>query len=135
VSHLEKVNDKKWSCKYTDGSGACMEGFLASQIARALADGSLELRDGDVLELRDYACNKVNDVHKLIVTALSVASSAACEGKTAATGMETGSEAAAVKDEPAASPMKVDHQIAEVKEEAKENVPVPNAANIASPNG
>ena len=135
VSDLKQLSEKKWGCKYVDGSGACMEGLLASQITRALGDGSLKLRDGDVIKLTDYACNQINGSHKLIVTAMSVVSSEGGEADTEANGMKVDQEAVAVKEEAGASPMKVDQQPAEVKGEAKENVPVSNSASMASPDG
>ena len=51
-----------------------MEGVLASQMARALQDGTLQLKSGDVVRTTNYACIQIteND-HRQIISELEIA--------------------------------------------------------------
>jgi hypothetical protein len=100
ILDLKQNAASKWGFRAVDGSGASMDGVLASQVARALQSGELRLKDGDVVRVTGYACNLVNDTHKLLVSSLEAlaADSGAARDQAA-----PAPAAAAVKAEPGAA--------------------------------
>ncbi|KAI8470838.1 MAG: replication protein A 70 kDa DNA-binding subunit [Monoraphidium minutum] len=74
LTELKKSEtNNRWTFKCTDGSGACMEGLLATQLARQVESGALRLQGGDVVRTANYQCNEVADGHKLMINELEVA--------------------------------------------------------------
>jgi hypothetical protein len=67
---LKQNAASKWAFRAVDGSGASMDGVLASQVARALQSGELRVKDGDVVRVTGYACNSIGDAHKLVISCM-----------------------------------------------------------------
>uniref|UniRef100_A0A383VJ14 Replication protein A subunit n=1 Tax=Tetradesmus obliquus TaxID=3088 RepID=A0A383VJ14_TETOB len=77
-------NGKFYSCTLTDGTQT-MKGRLVAAVNKALADGSLQLGDGDVVRLENYVCNKVGDDQLLMVSSLQLLHKSSSSSNTAAT--------------------------------------------------
>jgi hypothetical protein len=63
------------SCIHTFSSSPASPLLLLlplQQVNKALADGSLQLQDGDVVRLENYVCNKVGDDQLLMVSGLQL---------------------------------------------------------------
>lgn len=77
-------NGKFYSCTLTDGTQT-MKGRLVAAVNKALADGSLQLGEGDVVRLENYVCNKVGDDQLLMVSSLQLLHKSSSSSNTAAT--------------------------------------------------
>ncbi|WIA41863.1 hypothetical protein OEZ86_009188 [Tetradesmus obliquus] len=77
-------NGKFYSCTLTDGTQT-MKGRLVAAVNKALADGSLQLGNGDVVRLENYVCNKVGDDQLLMVSSLQLLHKSSSSSNTAAT--------------------------------------------------
>lgn len=123
ITGLHKLDDRKYSCSFTTDTEV-MKGVLTSQVTKELSDGTLSLKDGDVVTLTNYLCNLVGSDHRLIAMELRLESSSSASEQAGA-----GQECGMLQTPQAKVQPKVEKEAEHAA--AKENIP----ANITATPG